>query len=292
MNSIQPMEKFFYMTGETLNILKTARNTWVSIMQTKDYGHICMMNGEVQSATSDERIYHETLVHPAMSTARDGQPKNVLIIGGGEGCTAREVLKWNSVEHVDMIDWDEEVVKYFSKSPMKELWKTESVWNDPRLNIKFKDIWQELNRESSRNLAYDCIIVDLFDPVLDTEESTQKWTTLVGNLPNWLSSHGSIVFFTGMRQWLPRTSYAKDVNRKTNEILSKIGEMWRSIDISPTFTNIYSYKTWIPSFGGESTFVLASSSDLLLENMPESSHLRKLGVWQSYLVWNDLGQTG
>ena len=73
----------------------------------------------LQSDIRDEYIYHEALVHPAMSHTLSRE--RVLILGGSEGCTAREVLKWNDVRSVTQVDWDEQLCDAFY---------TRFDWND------------------------------------------------------------------------------------------------------------------------------------------------------------------
>ena len=69
---------------------------------------ILFLDGVEQSSLEGEAAYHEALVHPAMITHTN--PKRILIIGGGEGATLREVLRHKSVEDVVMVDIDEELV--------------------------------------------------------------------------------------------------------------------------------------------------------------------------------------
>ena len=78
------------------------------IVETKDYGKALILDGEWQSSVIDEFIYHESLVQPAM--IEHTSPRQVLILGGGEGTTLREVLRWKSVERLVMVDIDGEVV--------------------------------------------------------------------------------------------------------------------------------------------------------------------------------------
>lgn len=282
-----PIEPFLYSTSTTIDSCITGRNVYLTHLLHEKFGHISVMNDEVQSATLDERIYHETLVHPALVAAKGGSPEKVLIVGGGEGCTAREVLRWNSVKHVDMIDWDHDVVSYFSQPFVSNLWNTETVWTDPRLHIQFGDIWEILrgSDKSLRKNIYDCIVVDLFDPETDTESDWNRWEELVRGLVAWLAPGGAIVFYTGMREVLCQSSASPCT--KTARILEE-----QMAVQSPMFIDTLRYKTWIPSFGGESTFVVAGRNIIYPDKFPIESHLRKPGVWFSYLTWNDLGQTG
>ena len=74
------------------------------------YGDILLLDSTIQSAEADEYLYHEALVHPAMIT--HPQPQRILILGGGEGATQREVLKHPSVKTVVVVDLDQELVEF------------------------------------------------------------------------------------------------------------------------------------------------------------------------------------
>src|SRR3974390_3268642 len=74
------------------------------------FGRCLIFDGETQSSQFNEFIYHEALVHPAMILTP--RARRVLIMGGGEGATAREVLRWKGVEQVVMADIDGQVVDF------------------------------------------------------------------------------------------------------------------------------------------------------------------------------------
>src|SRR5215470_852404 len=76
----------------------------VTILDTFEYGKMLVIDGRTQSAEDDEHIYHESLVHPAL--VAHPAPRRVLIIGGGEGATLREVLRHPSIERIVMVDID------------------------------------------------------------------------------------------------------------------------------------------------------------------------------------------
>jgi spermidine synthase len=132
------------------------------------------MDNSIQSAVIDERIYHESLVHPVMLSVTER--RRVMIIGGGEGATAREVLKCPGVFHVDMYDWDEGVVKLFKKKYPQ--WAN-AAWNDPRLHIHSVDIFEAIKTPPVVYNRYDVIIIDLFEPC---EENYDQWSTLINLL--------------------------------------------------------------------------------------------------------------
>lgn len=90
-------------------VVTTSRKQQVMIVNHPVHGRTLYINGEHQSTQADEWIYHECLVHPAVALCAN-TPRHALILGGGEGCVARELLRWPTIEQVTMIDWDAEVV--------------------------------------------------------------------------------------------------------------------------------------------------------------------------------------
>lgn len=135
------------------------------------YGKTLFLDREIQSAESDEALYHEHLVHPVMNAMSGTAHKRVLIVGGGEGATAREVLKWNPdfVSHVDWVDIDGGLVDLCRRHLG---WADDSVYNDPRLNYYAEDIRTFL--AECGETKYDIIILDLPDPDCDTLEHTDN----------------------------------------------------------------------------------------------------------------------
>ncbi len=129
----------------------------IEVVEFCDYGRALVLDGKVQSTQTDEFIYHEVLVHPAMLT--HPAPKRVLVIGGGEGATLREVLRHRSVERALMIDIDREVVEV-SRKMLPEFHA--GAYDDPRSELVFEDArrWIETHGE-----IFDVIIIDLSDPI-------------------------------------------------------------------------------------------------------------------------------
>jgi spermidine synthase len=129
------------------------------------------INGRTQFSSVDEAIYHEMLVHPAM--AASAKHKNILIVGGGDGLAAREVLKWKP-ESITLLDLDQTLVNFFSQEkfdeergfiinkPLLEL--NQHALTDSRVNILFGDAFNKIDDLLNKALLYDTIIVDLPDP--------------------------------------------------------------------------------------------------------------------------------
>ena len=81
----------------------------IEVIKTRSFGTCLVLDGKIQSSEADEFVYHEALVQPVMVT--HPFPRSVLVAGGGEGATLREVLRHLSVEKATMVDLDDEVVK-------------------------------------------------------------------------------------------------------------------------------------------------------------------------------------
>lgn len=127
------------------------------IVETGVYGKALVLDGKWQSCTGDEFIYHEALVQPAMIC--QGAPKKVLILGGGEGATAREVLRWKSVEKVVMVDIDGEVVEA-CREHLGEMHS--GAFDDSRLEVVIDDAIKVLDTTTEK---WDVVISDLSDPI-------------------------------------------------------------------------------------------------------------------------------
>ncbi|CAN0856728.1 Thermospermine synthase ACAULIS5 [Linum grandiflorum] len=128
----------------------------IALFDTKPFGKALVIDGKLQSAEVDEFIYHESLVHPPLLNHLN--PRTVFIMGGGEGSTAREILRHTTVDKVVMCDIDEEVVE-FCKTYL--VVNTEA-FDDPRLEVVINDARVELENRQDR---YDVIIGDLADPI-------------------------------------------------------------------------------------------------------------------------------
>ncbi len=127
------------------------------IMDLFAFGRTLFLDGKLQSAEIDEHIYHEMLVHPAMLL--HPEPKNVLIMGGGEGATLREALK-HPVKRVYMVDIDEELVNMCEEYLPK--WHKGS-FNDERSIVLFKDARKFVEEYDGE--PFDVVISDLPEPV-------------------------------------------------------------------------------------------------------------------------------
>jgi len=123
-------------------------------------GYSLFLNGNLQFNSFDEYRYHEALVHPAFAAFK-GDPKRVLVLGGGDGLAVREVLKYRSVEAVQLVDLDPMMTGLAKAVPaLAEL--NQNAFDDRRVSVTNADafVWLE-NTESE---PYDIAIVDFPDP--------------------------------------------------------------------------------------------------------------------------------
>lgn len=117
------------------------------------------INGNLQFSSTDEARYHEALVLPAMEAVP--QAKNVLILGGGDGLAAREVLKYPQVEKVTLVDLDGEMTRLFTESAALAALNRQSL-SHPKMQVVNADAAQWLAQAPPA--LFDVIIVDLPDP--------------------------------------------------------------------------------------------------------------------------------
>ncbi|MDE0941321.1 MAG: polyamine aminopropyltransferase [Alphaproteobacteria bacterium] len=124
------------------------------------------INGRVQFASDDEKIYHSMLVFPALLAS--ARHDNILIIGGGDGLALRDVLSWQP-KAVTLLDLDRELVQFFAQETAtgenrRFINMNNNAFADPRVEIIYGDAWLSLDHLIHQGKRYDAIIVDLPDP--------------------------------------------------------------------------------------------------------------------------------
>ncbi len=209
------------------------------------------INKVIQWSSIDEYRYHESLGYLPVNVAN--YKKNVLILGGGEGLLAREILKNSEVEKVTIVDLDK-VIFDLAKNNNHVKKVNQNVFGNPKLKAVEGDAMQYLQNS---NEYYDVIIADLPDP---TNESLSRFfsTSFYKLVQTKLSIHG--VFATQAT-----SPY------HTNKTYWCIVEILKSAG----FNHILPYHTYVPSFG-EWGFVMASKRDLNLSVFKGHSDLKFL----------------
>jgi spermidine synthase len=229
---------------------------YVEILDFEDYGIGLVLDGFVQSTEVDEHIYHESLVHPAMILHRG--PEDVLVIGGGEGATIREVLKHNTVKRCVMVDIDGELVE-LAKKYLGVMHK--GSFYDPRVQVIIKDGLEYV--KESKDKSFDVVILDLTDPYEPSGLARELYSEkFYRDLKRILRDDGVIVSQVGNAFYYPR-EFDQAVN-----------------DIKRVFKYTITYEVWIPSFGYSVNYVLATDiiDPLKIDSAEINSILRRRGV--------------
>jgi spermidine synthase len=146
----------FGLNGKIL-LKKNSKYQEILIIENDFYGKALMLDGCWMTSLRDEKYYHECLVHPALSSL--DKKSHILIIGGGDGGTARECLKYSQVTKIDLVEIDEDVIQV-SKTFLQEIGG--EAWSDKRLGIHIDDgvKWVEKTKDN----FYDVIFIDCSDP--------------------------------------------------------------------------------------------------------------------------------
>ncbi|HIP59747.1 MAG TPA: polyamine aminopropyltransferase [Campylobacterales bacterium] len=130
-----------------------SRYQHIEVYKSKELGNILVIDKNAMLSQYDEFIYHEMLSHVPICTHPN--PKKVLIIGGGDGGTAREVLRHPTLE-VDMVEIDEEVIEV-----CKNYFPDIGDWDNPRLNLIVGNGVEFI--KNAKEKSYDIILVDSTD---------------------------------------------------------------------------------------------------------------------------------
>ncbi|MCS7176192.1 MAG: polyamine aminopropyltransferase [Candidatus Kapabacteria bacterium] len=211
----------------------------ITVLLSPTFGRMLLLDGAVMVTEWDEFIYHETLVHPALFLLP--QPRKVLVVGGGDGGSVREILRHPSVEGVDVVEIDEEVVRVARRF----LPTVASCLGDPRVRIYYQDGAQFVAERSKA--TYDVVIVDAPDPIgiggsLFTETFYQHCWRI-------LRSDGVLVLQSGSplhpayREALPR------VQGTLQTLFRHVAPYWAPVPTYPTgiWTFTIASRRWHPT---------------------------------------------
>jgi len=223
---------YLYYTASSAHINTSKQEA--DIINSTYWKKMLFLDGCLQSTQKDEVIYHNALVHPLMDTLQS--KSNILILGGGEGATAREVLRWSKVECLTMVDYDKELVEFMKENGPE--WSM-GAFNDPRLNVVFHDAWVYMKI----GLSFDGIIIDLTDPNPKTEPWYELLTNVMRSVKN---TKGGFVMNAGLYQpW--------NISK-----VCEIVEIIKDLCYKDRDFRYYVYTVFVPSFNGEWTFIVVA----------------------------------
>ena len=127
----------------------------IDVFESKEFGRFLTLDGYMMVTEKDEFIYHEMIVHVPLAV--HPRPEKVLVIGAGDGGVVRELARYDSVKHIDLVEIDSEVVRICKEY----LPVTACALEDPRVHIFYQDGLKFIRRWED---TYDLIIVDSTDP--------------------------------------------------------------------------------------------------------------------------------
>jgi spermidine synthase len=162
MHLLQYTEYWEERTGLTFgleSVLFTGRSEYqhVQVLQTDAFGRLLALDGLVMLTERDEFVYHEMIAHPALCLLP--RPKRLLVVGGGDGGTVREMLRYPDVEHVDLVEIDQMVIDV-SREFLPEV---SAALDNPRLQVHVRDGIEFV--KNAADGSYDFVVVDSTDPV-------------------------------------------------------------------------------------------------------------------------------
>jgi spermidine synthase len=228
-----PVEGHMHAIVRTVAALQT-KFQQAEIMETASYGKVLVLDGRIQSSQADEFIYHDALVHPGMLTT-EVPPRTALIIGGGEGATLREVLRYPSIVRAVMVDIDGEVVD-LCRRHLPEM--HQGAFEDPRAEVRHEDARGYLEKTTER---FDFISIDLVEPLEEGPACmlfTREFYTLVRDR---LTPGGTMTMQAGMTK-VGELAFFTAIHRTLREV----------------FPVVAGYEAAISCFGTSWGFILAS----------------------------------
>jgi spermidine synthase len=205
----------------------------VEILETRSYGKCLVLDGRIQSSQADEFVYHEALVHAGMLAAAR-PPQSALIIGGGEGATLREVLKYPSIRRAVMVDIDGEVVD-LCKRHLPEM--HQGAFEDPRTEVRIEDARAYLEQTQDQ---FDYICIDLVEPLEEGPACllfTREFYRLVHDR---LTPEGAMTMQGGMTK-IGEINFFSAIHRTLRQV----------------FPVVAGYQTFVSCFGTPWGFMLA-----------------------------------
>lgn len=238
----------------TDNIIYTKTSPYQRIVVTTGKtGYALFLNGNLQFNSFDEYRYHEALVHPAFA-AYEGEPKRVLVLGGGDGLALREILKYKTVETVSLVDLDPEMTSISDHVPaLRAL--NQNAFDDPRVSVTNADAFVWLDNTAIE--PFDIAIVDFPDPnnfALGKLYSTRFYNLLKAKL-----RPDSTVVIQCTSPLIARRSFWSIINT-----------------LEATGFSVKPFKTTVPSFGVWGYALVKMQPFETPKNVPKGIELRFL----------------
>ena len=223
------------------DIVFTERTRYQEIVLTRNGDDFRLyLDGSLQFSSSDEYRYHEMLVHPAMSV--HGNPRFVLVLGGGDGLAVREILKVPSVQKIVLVELDASMVSLAMNNSTISYINKGSLKNS-KVHVITGDAYDFLR---TNTFGYDIIIADFPDP--HDETVSKLYTTEFFNLV--------------------KRSLSKDglfITQSTSPLFAREAFWCINLTMKQVFTSVKPYHLFIPSFG-DWGYNMASGNDIIIKD--------------------------
>ncbi len=215
-------------------VIETRQTTYQKIVLTQRGDDTRLyLDGNLQFSSIDEYRYHEVLVH--LPAAFVGRLNRALVIGGGDGLAARELLKYDSIDSIDIVDLDAGVTALSSAQPQIVALNKNSL-KDDRVNIHHRDAWTWLAEAGD---LYDLVVIDLPDP--ENEDIAKLYSVAFYQRVARRLSAGGVVITQATSPWFARRAFWS------------IGS---TLDV--VYENVRPATSYIPSFGLWGFFMAAN----------------------------------
>lgn len=218
----------------------------IEIVDTEPFGKALLLDGHIQLTELDEAAYHEMLIQvPLLSI---NEPKRALVVGGGDGGVIREICKHKSIEQIDMIEIDKDVVEACVRHLPNV---SNGAFDDPRLNLVIADAFDFVK---SATAPYDLIVVDCTDVYEEEDGALSELLftrTFYDDCKKILSDGGMLVSQADNLLFCPYSLEA--IRSAFADVFPKTGSYW----------------AMIPSFGGYSGYCWASNGAEIAPEFPE-----------------------
>ena len=203
----------------------------IDIYQTKSHGRLMMLDDVVMLTEKDEFLYHEMIAHVPMCVHPN--PKRVLVIGGGDGGTIREIARHPEVEDITIVEIDSKVVEL----SRKHLPFVGCGFDDPRVTLHVEDGIRYIQEHKD---AFDVIFIDSTDPVSFAEGLFH--TDFYTNVREALTEEGIMV---------AQTEFPLLLGETVREIYAALGEVFPVSNMYTGFVSTYPTGLWSYAFASK-----------------------------------------
>jgi spermidine synthase len=204
----------------------------MDIIATENFGSVMLLDDKIMLTEKDEFVYHEMIVHVPMAV--NPGAKDILIIGGGDGGTARELLKYKSVAHIDLVDIDEMV----SRAAKLYFPQLAPAFADSRLHTHYTDGIRFVAETAQK---YDLIIIDSTDPIGPGEGLFTS--DFFRNCKQLLNAGGCLINQSENPQW---------DDAIVRSVAQKLSNIFANYAIYQAFIPVYPSGQWLFSFASDS----------------------------------------